>query len=182
MKTLPREQANGVWDEFWDGIKSEWFKVEVLQDYSTEDTGESLSAWMAGDKERSIEVLRREPHPWADSCRAKVENGVKLIRVHVVDYPLSEYMQWEIEVYKTRNVLLGKEEVYLVDRKDIVDIDLPAGDVMMFDQEKLIVGQYDETGYAFMQTIYDQDDDISRFLDLRAKLLDAKLVKVYPKG
>lgn len=75
MKTLPRDQANVVWDELWDAMKSEWFKVEVLQDYSAEDKGESLSAWMAGDKELSIELLRGEPNPWTDSCREKVESG-----------------------------------------------------------------------------------------------------------
>lgn len=178
MKTLLRKRANVVWDELWGAMKSEWFKVEVLQDYSAEDKGESLSAWMAGDKERSIELLHSEPNPWTASCREKVESGVKLTRIHVVDYPLSDYIQWEIEVYKTRNIPLGKEEVYLVDRKDVADLDLPAGDLMMFDQKDVVFGNYDETGYAVTQTFYDQDDDISHFLNLRTRLLGSKLTRV----
>lgn len=178
MRELPREQANVVWDEFWDAMESEWFKVEVLQDYSGEDAGESLSSWMAGDRERSIALLRSESNPWTDDCRKKVESGVKLTRIHVVDYPLSDYIQWEIEVYKNRNIPLGMEEVYLLDRKDIASPDLPAGDVMMFDQKNVVVGNYDEDGYAVTQTVYDQNDDISRFLELRTKLLSANLVRV----
>jgi hypothetical protein len=157
-------------------MKSEWFKVEVLQDYSAEDKGGSLSAWMAGDKERSMELLRKEPNSWTDGCREKVESGVKLTRIHVVDYPLSDYIQWEIEVYKARNVPLGKEEVYLVDRKDVADLDLPAGDLMMFDQKNVVIGNYDETGYAVTQSFYDQSDsELKGFLQLREDLLSAPL-------
>lgn len=180
MKTLPRSQANVIWDEFWDSLQEEWFKVEVLQDYSAEDKGESLSAWMAGDKKRSIELLNAEPHEWVDDCRAKVQNGITLTRIHVVDYPLSEYVQWEIEVYKNRNVPIGRENVYLLDRKDIADLSLPPGDLMMFDQSNAIIGNYDETGYAVTQTIFDSSDDISEFIKLRKKLLNANLQSVRP--
>lgn len=178
MKIVPREQGNQLWTKLWDGLTTEWFKVEVLQDYSAEDKGLSLDAWRAGDKERSIELLHEQPADWTSECRAKVQAGVKLIRIHVVDYPLSEYVQWEIEVYKNRNVPLGNEEVYLVDRADLRGIDLPAGDMMMFDQKDVVINSYDETGYAYEQTFYGEDDDIERFVVLRRKLLAATRVKI----
>ncbi len=178
MKTLPRSQANIKWNELWTTLESEWFKVEVLQDYSAEDKGESLDAWMSGDTVRSIELLNAESHDWADDCQTKVTNGIKLTRIHVVDYPLSEYVRWEIEVYKNRNVPIGKEEVYLLDRKYIADLNLPAGDLMMFDQSIVVIGNYDETGYAVTQTFYDTNDDISDFLDLRIKLLHSDLQRI----
>jgi len=178
MKTLPRLDANIVWDQLWESLKTEWFKVEVLQDYSAEDEGESLSAWMSGDRERSIELLKAEPHEWADDCRNKVENGVKLTRIHIVDYPLSEYVQWEIEVYRNRNVPMGREDVYLLNRKDIPELVLPAGDLMIFDKMKVVIGNYDETGFAVTQTFYNEEDDISEFLDIRNALLKANLKRV----
>ncbi|MEO6109637.1 MAG: DUF6879 family protein [Candidatus Saccharimonadales bacterium] len=76
MKTLPRQEANIEWDRLWDSMQSEWFKVEVLQDYSAEDKSESLKAWMAGDTSRSIELLKSESHEWADDCRKKVNRGL----------------------------------------------------------------------------------------------------------
>lgn len=48
----------------------------------------------------------------------------------------------------------------------------------MFDQKNVVVGNYDETGYAVTQTIYNQDDDISQFLDLRTKLLATDLISL----
>ena len=178
MKTLPREQANIKWDNLWEGMKSEWFKVEVLQDYTGEDKGRSLSAWMAGDKVGSMEIALDEPDAWSESCREKVERGVTLTRIHVVDYPLSKYMEWEIELYKTRNIPLGKETIYLVDRKNIADLDLPNGDLMMFDQTNVVIGNYNQTGYASSQDFYDETDDIAKFLELRKKLLATKLQKI----
>jgi hypothetical protein len=178
MKTLPRSDANIAWNGLWSSLKTEWFKVEVLQDYSAEDKGESLSAWMSGDRERSIELLKAESHEWADDCRNKVEHGVQLTRIHVVEYPLSEYVQWEVEVYKNRNIPLGREDVYLVDRQDISELALPAGDLMMFDMMNVVIGNYDETGYAVTQTFYNEEDDISEFLNLRGLLLKANLTRV----
>jgi hypothetical protein len=178
MKKLPRVEANVYWDTLWQGMQSEWFKVEVLQDYSGEDDGPSLDAWKAGDKARSMELLLEEPFAWQADCRVKIEQGVKLTRIHVVDYPLSEYVQWEIEVYKSRNIPLGGEQVYIVNRADLRDIDLPAGDMMIFDQKDVVVGNYDETGYAYEQTFYGEADSIEPFLRIRSQLLSLNLTKL----
>ncbi|MGH7157003.1 MAG: DUF6879 family protein [Candidatus Saccharimonadales bacterium] len=50
MKTLPRRQAGELWGKHWNEMSQEWFKLEVLQDYSAEDAGPSLDAWLEGDK------------------------------------------------------------------------------------------------------------------------------------
>lgn len=155
-----------------------WFKVEVLQDYTGEDKGESLDAWKTGDKDHSIELMRAWSSDWTNECQRKVERGATLTRIHIVDYPLSDYLQWEIEVYKNRNIPLGKETVYLLDRKDIADVWLPAGDMMMFDQKNVVIGNYDQTGYAETQDFYDENDDINRFLQLRERLLKAPLQRL----
>jgi hypothetical protein len=173
MKRLSRQEGNLLWDDLWADMHDEWFKVEVLQDYSAEDKSRSLDAWMAGDKEKSLELLGNDSNQWNDACREKAETGVQLTRIHVVDYPLSDYVEWEVEVYKTHNIPHGKEDVYLVDRKDLVGIDLPAGDFMIFDKQRVILNDYDETGYAYQQTLYGEGDDIRRFLDLRELLLKA---------
>lgn len=177
MKTLARTEGNVLWNEWWDELKNEWFKVEVLQDYSGEDHSESLDAWLAGDKDRSIQLMREWAPGWANECREKVERGVSLTRIHVVDYPLSDYVEWEIEVYKNRNIPLGKEDVYLVDRTAVEELGLPAGDFMLFDATRVVVNTYDETGYAYEQTFYD-GEDITKFTILRSQLLAAPLEKV----
>jgi hypothetical protein len=44
-------------------MNQEWFKIEVLQDYTGEDDGPSLRAWLNGDKKQSIELLKTDEDP-----------------------------------------------------------------------------------------------------------------------
>jgi hypothetical protein len=178
MKTLLRIESDVYWSQLWDSMQSEWFKVEVLQDYTGEDNGPSLDAWRVGDKERSIALLLEEPDEWSRVCQGKVIQAVGLTRIHVVDYPLSEYVQWEVAVYRARNIPLGGEQVYLVDRAELGAINLPAGDMMLFDQKNVVINSYNQTGYAYEQTFYGEGDDITPFLSLRSQLLKASLVKL----
>ena len=179
MQKLERDEAGKKWDQLWQGMTKEWFKVEVLQDYSGEDAGESLDAWMAGDKERSIQLMKAWTPEWANECRAKVEQGVKLTRIHVVDYPLSDYVQWEIEVYKNRNIPMGGEDVYLLDRKDISGIDLPAGDLMIFDKKYVVVNEYDDNGRMTSETFHDESDStFNDYFYIQDQLLGSSLQKV----
>jgi len=77
MKTLPRAEADAVWDKYWNEMHSEWFKLEVLQDYSPEDEGPSLKKWLEGDKQRSIEFLKADPNPeFTKICQEKLRQGV----------------------------------------------------------------------------------------------------------
>ena len=178
MKSLPRQQGGILWTELWSQLQSEWFKVEVLQDYTGEDAGESLTAWMAGDKQRSIALIKSEPHDWSDSCRKKTETGITLTRIRVIDYHLSEYVKWEIEVYKHRNIPYGKEDIYLIDRANIKHLPIPSGDIMIFDKSYVVANTYNGFGYMVSQVFYDNSDDISPYLELRDELLAAKLQKV----
>lgn len=59
MKTLDRPESHKLWNKYWRDMKQEWFKIEVLQDYTGEDDSPSLRAWLAGDKERSLALPRQ---------------------------------------------------------------------------------------------------------------------------
>ena len=100
MKTLSRDEADVLWDKYWDEMRVEWFKLEVLQDYTPEDDGPSLRSWLGGNKQESIELLKTTKNrEWVESCQEKIRQGVRLMRVHVVDKPYSPYIEWELEHY-----------------------------------------------------------------------------------
>jgi len=72
MLTLPADQQDELWDKFWREMSQEWFKIEVLQDYTGEDDGPSLRAWKKGDKNKSIELLKTDDDPeFTDDCQQK---------------------------------------------------------------------------------------------------------------
>ena len=90
MKTLSRDKAEGLWDKYWDEMAKEWFKLEVLQDYSAEDDSPSLRSWYRGDKQTMKATDNRE---WIEICQHKIRQGVALIRLHVVEKLYSPYIE-----------------------------------------------------------------------------------------
>jgi hypothetical protein len=175
MKLLNRDDSFELWDKYWNQMKKEWFKVEVLQDYSAEDSGPSLDAWKKGDKSRSIELIKTENHTdWINDCQKKIAEDVKLTRVHIVKKPLSTYMEWELEHYKYVNVPQCGEKIFLIDYYAVADLDIPSGDIMFFD-DKVVINTYNEDGFMTQAAFYDETDDVKKFLLLREEL--RKLMK-----
>jgi len=172
MITLTRSRALKEWDKFWDQTKKEWFKVEMLQDYSSEDVGPSLNAWLSGHKKKSIQLMLvdKNEREWAEQTK---KASFKKIRIHIVQKPYTPYLEWEIEHYKNLNIPLGGEEVYLIDRKDVKDLNLPDGDFVIFDKISVVRNYYNSKGKVYKMDFYEKkrNDDIDEFLTIREKLL-----------
>lgn len=170
MITLPRGKYTKLWNKFWGETKKEWFKVEVLQDYSYEDSGPSLKAWLKGDKEKAIRLMMEkiDSNEWVKMAGKK---PFKKIRIHIVEKPYTPYLEWEIEAYKKVNIPLAGEKVYLVNKNKILDLELPDGDFMIFDQKRVVKNYYDKSGKCYKMDFYEENDNIGKFLFLREKLI-----------
>jgi hypothetical protein len=156
MKTLPRETAGQVWQQYWNEMTHEFFKVEALQDYSGEDASESLALWKQGDKQRSLKLITASPeNAFTQMCRDKHAARVRLIRVHITEEPYCPYLEWEIERYRRINIPRNYEEVSLVSAKDVSD----KIDFMMFDRRRVAVLHYDEGGMMTHEDFYDSKTD-----------------------
>lgn len=173
MKTLSRAVSDKLFDKWWDEMTNEWFKVEVLQDYAGEDDGPSLRNWIKGDKQTAIELIKSSDYSkWAKDCREKLAQGVKLIRIHIVEQPLTDYIEWEIEHYKLVNIPRCGESVHLLNRAKVADLSLPDGDFMIFDEKKVVLNKYDKKGSMTHQTFFEEPDDIGNFLEFRQRLVE----------
>lgn len=173
MKTLPRDESDRYFQEFWDKCHQECIKIEVLQDYSGEDSGRSLKAWLAGDKKASLNYrLQDKPKEWIRMCQEKLASGVTLKRFRVTEKPQTLYLSWEIEHYKHINIPLCGEEVYLAVASELARIDIPLVDMMIFDRKRVVENKYDATGFMTHQTFYDKNDDIRNFLEIIPKLAE----------
>jgi len=152
-------------------MKREWFKVEVLQNYIGEDDSPSLRAWLAGDKQQSLALLNQTSRSdWREMCQEKHDVGVLMRRIRIIEKPYTPYTEWELEFYKHVNIP-GGEQIFIVNKQDVTDLDLPSGDLMMFDTKRVAICAYDTTGRVVKQTFYDENDDIARFLQLKHDLL-----------
>ncbi len=153
-------------------MSREWFKLEVRQDYNAEDDSPSLRAWLEGDKQRSLNLLTDDDPEFTSDCRQKLSQGVKLLRVHVIERPLSAYMGWELEYYSRVSIPRRGENVFTVERADVTRAALPAGDLIMFDGRRVILNSYGKNGLLESADFYDEQDDLSRFLALRKTVLE----------
>ena len=174
MKTLPRKPANILWDAWWDEMRDEWFKVEVLQDYYAEDAGLSLDSWLKGNKQKSIELMADDPSPqFTEKCQQKLKQSAKLVRIHVVEEPHTPYIDWEIEFYKQISIPHRGKKVYLLRRPEVKHLEIPGGGVMVFGKKRVVVNKYNSRGLMTHETFYDKNDDIDRFLLLKKRLWNA---------
>jgi len=164
---------DGLWDRFWDEMSREWFKLEVRQDYSAEDNSPSLRAWLKGDQQRSIDLLTDDDDPeFTSDCRQKLSQGVKLLRIHVIERPLSAYMEWELEYYSRLSVPYRGENVFIVERDNVAHLDLPDGDLIMFDGRRAILNTYGKNGLLESADFYNERDNLGRLLRLRKAIME----------
>lgn len=168
MKVSSNDQASDAWDKCYEEVKAEIFKCEVLQDYSAVDMGPSLQAWLDGEKQRSIQLYLKSlnDNEWGKQYAAK---KIKKTRVHIVTKPYTPYLEWEIEVYK--NSRWG-EDIYLVQSSDVSYLEIPDGDFWIFDGKRVIKFTYTgDRGESVGGEIYDENDNISRFITCQTELL-----------
>lgn len=173
METFSQDESDQEFERFWQAARKEIIRIETLQDYGGEDDSPSLSAWLGGDKDKSLRLLeqmaREGQSEWIGRCQDKVSAGVNLKRYHVVRHPYSDYLEWEIAHYNRINIPLCKEAVFLVDANKLQRvIKSKPVDIMLIDDCLVIENKYDQTGRMINQIFYDRkNDNITNFLELK---------------
>jgi len=172
MEILRRDAATIRWKQYWDQMQHEWFKLEVLQDYSGEDDRPSLQAYIDGDPERGLALIRQETRqsPWREACQQKCDQGVTLRRVRILEEPYTPYTAWELEYFKLVN-LPGGEQIFVIDKDNLGEVSLPGGDVVIFDDQRAVANTYDKTMRMEEQAFYTGSNSIAGFLALKESLL-----------
>lgn len=141
------------------------FRLEVLNVYDVEAEAEEFRAFEAGlpfpevpEMERSMNLFRR-----------MVDRGVKLQRLHVVDFPLTSYLRYELATYDS-NVEAG-EEILLADRAWHPDLAELTQDFALFDAETThpcaVWMHYDASGKPGEYDYTEDPADVARCIRLR---------------
>lgn len=106
-------------EELFDTFTDSLFRLETLPDYPTSEYDERQRAFRDG---------RLLPPPpvkveWLTLVRNRTAHGRRIHRVHVLDQPLSDYLRYELAVYR-ENVAAG-EDVRIADHDrhpDLADL------------------------------------------------------------
>lgn len=124
--------------EAWSAARERFFKIERKQSYN-QAGDESYKAFLRGDHEAALRLLRDELLTQREMYDEALANGVELIRLRQVEEPLSDYLRhFEIPSYFISEEL--GEKIYFAHPDPNVD-ELP--DCIIFDSTVMFVNTYD---------------------------------------
>lgn len=119
---LSAEEFEGAFDRF----TREAFRLETLQRYVVDEEAPRIAAFRRGSArpERSVRTS-----PWLRRIATTTAAGKSWKRIHVVDLPLSEYLQYQVLGYVESQA--AGEQVRLLQRT--ASVDTTSGDFWLFD-------------------------------------------------
>ncbi|MCL5093986.1 MAG: hypothetical protein M1355_02550, partial [Patescibacteria group bacterium] len=128
---------------------------------------------LLGLLKKAIELLKQLP-----SWVGEGKEDIKKIRIHVIEKPLTSYLECEIACYKHWNIPIVGEDVYLVDKEKLGGMWLPAGDTLIFDNKNVIENIYDERGFCTGAKIIEDKEELKPYLEMKENLMKGKLEEV----
>lgn len=117
-------------DEFFAGFHASAFRLETLPQY----LGTSDAAFRAFREGRPLPLSERPAkQDWMRRVTDARAQGKRIYRVHVLDQPLTPYLQYELAAYPEN--VVGGEEVYIADRTGRPELADLREDFWLFDAD-----------------------------------------------
>lgn len=132
-------------DAYFDRFTTDVFRLENLQHYAVSEEDARLRAFRQGTPrpERSVRT-----EPWLARIAVTTVAGKSWQRVHVVDHPLSEYLQYELVGYVESQA--AGEQIAIADRASDGSLARLGEDFWLFDANSsdayAILMHYDDVG------------------------------------
>lgn len=167
MIKISKDEMNRVFVDYWSTLQEEFFKLETLQYYAEDANSANYRMFQqgkVGDAVRSLQELIASQKEFYDTARHR---KISLTRLHVVSFPLSEYLNYEIESYKICQKF--GEQICLVSLADVDKTTLPCPleDFLLFDEEKLICHSFDLNGIHIYSKVSESKKEIQPFVRLK---------------
>jgi hypothetical protein len=150
----------------WDDARSRYFKIERRQSYN-QAGDESFEAFVDGDYERARRLVHSSVLTQGEMYAEARAKGIDLVRLRLVQLPLSDYLRYyEIPSYFA-SVELG-ERIGFADVSGDNDL-LP--DCIIFDARVMFINAYDGLDRLVGAIEITDHSEIGRYLALAEPLL-----------
>ncbi|MDD3341454.1 MAG: hypothetical protein PHN72_04635 [Bacilli bacterium] len=138
---LTVEEFQKQFDTLWDTLKYSFKKFECLQYY---EEGEQcpLLDLQQNDIEtfsKKLNKIRKTESPF---YKEALKKGVQLERLHIIEFPISQYIEYEYYTYYITSSL--GENIYFKNSKEIINKNMK--DFIIFDSTNVLIHDYDQNG------------------------------------
>ena len=176
MKRLEEKELEKYFGILWGNTNSSLFKLETKQVYSDDELYEKY----VNTKNENFNKLFQKIEnimlsEQSDLWKEATARHINIIRVHIIDLPLTEYMQYEILTYKISQKY--NEKIHLMTREEAEKLGIfeEIEDFLLFDDNNLIIHYYDDKGNYDHSVISEESDDLSKYIQVKKKLLTSSM-------
>lgn len=159
-------------DKNWRNAKSGIFRLEGRAEYRLPGDWENFEKWKQGNLDLSKNKSWQE---WINSLKNAQNRKVCMQRVKVVPAPLPDYIKYEIDLWRKYSTQNG-EQIFFIAASDYQEIIAKAGfdtkDFWIFDDEVLLIINYDKSGRQADEILIANGGMINRYSNLKQKLLE----------
>jgi hypothetical protein len=158
-------------ERFATKFQQEMFRLETLDYYGGED--DLLNEWLGG----GAPPLWADDMPWRVNVREKIAEGKTCSRVHLVQEPLSSYLQWEIKWGYPQNAALG-EHIRVVRMEELANLaeevrknPLLKQDFVLLDDRLLFFVRYDAQNNYLGHELIEDETSVKDARELKRSLM-----------
>jgi hypothetical protein len=163
---------------------SEVFRLEYRRVYNVKDDLAEFEKWKRGEKTAADDP----DNSYWQEVRALRDRGVRSRRIRVVDFPIGDYLKYEIDFYRGSEA--NGEEIFFLERAPTIDCmqsTVVVQDFWLFDGDVVLLWKYGKDGKRDGQEEARDADTVRPYVQLRdcleAKALSmSDFIKRYPKS
>jgi hypothetical protein len=167
---------------------SESWKFERQQHFR-EPGFASWEAFARGDWDRSLELIENERKGLEELARQAADEGLRLLRVRVVEEPIDPYLQWELHLLRIRAEYGEEIRVIGPERISQFEADGPLPELLTIGSDTLYRILYDGDGIldggvrftdrvtvtratAFIESLYEAGEDMGSYFQRKIAWLE----------
>lgn len=160
-RRIDRHEFERLFDEF---TESAW-RLEIQGTYDEPEEREPLRRFLAGEPD-DLEWMA----DWFDWVAGLTATGRKIGRVRVLTEPLTDYLRFELSF--TGPAVEAGEDIRVLTARDANALDLPREDFWLFDDRRVAVLQFGDTGVTTAELI-DDPTAVARYRAVQQQAMSA---------
>lgn len=171
---IPLEEWMSLFDKSWDSLRSYYFQFERLQEYKEKNnpSWEEFNRGNFEEAEKKIEGAIKADIPYyQDLC----QKNIQYVRVHAAEIPLSDYLLWELSVYRILSWYGQRIMICDISGLDEGDELRRSYDFLLFDEDKVMIQDYGEDGILSGGWMVEDANKIGAFVKLAENLVSASV-------